>query len=437
MESELILLKRTLALLNARINYLENKTVLIQYNSGDQFRECAVLKKTGSDYELYNGTRIIPTQDALLYTNFLHDMHYMSYKTSSINNNTISAVCCDINKAIGSTTGMRTNGKFIFYPSLKYVIQYAIIYYLWKFENFSNFHNINYLNFMYDVFHISDVFSSIPSNGATVIPCSGRSIYNLDSITTLRSFPTRQNNVGIPTDDELIIDTKALMDSIRYTAKRLFIGTILSSYFNKQSNCVSGMYDQTNGGDIDTTKQIIYNSSTGHDKYNLCVKPESEPAQEIDIDHKFLQVYYEPYEILFQNKDQYGTTVHCWTKDGKNYNYDFGLFTKNNSVLSFKNEMIDGSDSLISFDFGNNTTITSRNNIDKCIYLNNTKCGNCTRGATHILFDYHDEMDILKIHYKSTKTSRNDNEITQLIKSLKYEGFLNIISKANITIKQK
>ena len=65
--------------MTAKLEELEEENKILTFNQGDQLRECSVLKKTGSDWEIYNGHRIIPTQDVTLYMNFINDFRFLIY----------------------------------------------------------------------------------------------------------------------------------------------------------------------------------------------------------------------------------------------------------------------------------------------------------------------------------------------------------------------
>ena len=417
--------------MNARLNELENDNEMLKYNSGDQFRECSVLKKSGSDYKIWNGTRIIPTQDAIIYVNFLYDFKYMVYKTvSCYSDNTgktfggFNVMLCDTTKQIGDIQNIRPNGKFIFFPSMKYVIQYAMIYYAWKFKGHTYFHHIDYHLFMKDLFDIYNSFSKVEST--ETLPCSGRACYNLENITNLHSFRMSKNEEPTP----IVVDPKGLLDSIRYTAKHLFIGSILSSYFGKKSTTISSMYYKIDNGIIDTDSTLKYvykNDDHIHKIIILDTQNALEDTLENTYIRKTFQPYYNPIEILFQNHDKFN----CIYYTGSSYRFDFGLFTANNDNNLFLKENggtpieQDELYNIISFDlYDSNNSSSKTRTIQNGVF---TKFGNCKNGCTHILFDYHDEMDILKIYFKYISGQKDsginygtiDNYVIQKIQNIK------------------
>lgn len=321
---------------------------------------------------------------------------------------------------------------------MKYVIQYAMIYYAWKFKNHDYFHHIDYHKFMEDLFNIYNAFSKVDSD--EILPCSGRACYNLENITKLNSF-CNSDRVKTPID----VDPKGLLDSIRYTAKRLFIGSILSSYFGKLSKSIvdKDIYykiDDNGNIDINSTLETVI-PAIGYDNIkdipifdkHIHTKFKSKNDQEYNdkIFHKILQPYYNPFEILFQNID----TQNCYLYDVKyesnngtlktinrSYRYDFGLFSKSSGTKQFLNFEYDpenpfGSNydykDIISFDFysfDGNQNISKTTTIGRFDQFGNFN--NCTMGSSHILFDYHDEMDILKIYFN--KNATNTAEITNI-----------------------
>lgn len=251
---------------------------------------------------------------------------------------------------------------------------------------------------------------------------SGRSCFNFQNFEGFTSFS------NIP------FDVNAFCDSVRYTAKRLFIGTILNSYFGKPSKLVASLYDHDReSGVINTNKILNYRKYSSDSDFEYSLNDDDTT----DINLNFFQPYYSYSEIIapsstyfhgLLNQNGVLTTVEQGRDDDtdespKNFHYDFGLF-KNLSSLTFILTLIIEDNKIQQI-----TKLTETNK--NWLYSNSktTAYGNCPFEFDHMLFDYHDEMDILKMYYKSDKINDDDDTITQQIRELNdYDSFETIIT---------
>ena len=475
MESELILLKRTIAIMSSRLKELEHDYDFIDYNYGDQLRDCTIIKQSQSE-KMRSGTRIIPTLESKIYQNFLHDFRYFAYKSGSIldnygidalGNNSpdcygVSAMVNDITFSHGHKAKIRADGKFVYYPSLKFVIQYAILCYVSYYHDVKSFSGINYIIFIHDIYKIASLFDpsinqdTSQSEPTEVTPCNGRSLYNLSNITTLYSF------------DGVSIDLPNFFDAMRYVTKKIFVGTVLNSYYGKKSKLIDNYYHifyDEEKTDLGETKKLTYldvggkfqntNLSYGSDTYPFYVIiPKKMKYQQTtdshyvskltntadlintsnntisvtmkNINNKFFQPYYSPNEIFSTDSV---TIILPDSVERKQFKYEFELFhnTENEEEFEFGNG--DGLESL-SFRF----TINQIGHVinDKTIFkINSQECG-LDHGLSHILFDYNDEIDILKswfeYQYEKVETPLNrDDYIRDQILNLDDSSFSNTI----------
>ena len=319
---------------------------------------------------------------------------------------------------IGLQTTDFMEGKLIFYPGFKYVLQYAILYYIYCYAlNYKKetIIKLDFLSFMSDVFKLFDI---ITNNKAEYKECSGRSCFNLFNVElkTLKKL----HEDGILTTDK--INVNQFVDSIRYATKRLFIGAVMNSYDNRRSELVKCMLYRSE--DLKITSNQIMDYGYVDKKKKLMYQDENDSSKYYEAksyNGKTFQPYYSMDEIITSTIQDSGITN---MKTNEIFDDDLGsqYISIANSFTSydFHFGLFDKWDNSNYFEFSINSLDTSLN-IENIINADNLVVNHSSgKKINELMFDYYDEIDMVKVRRSmeqqySKVNKGNENKVVKYV----------------------